>query len=174
MPNKFINRKPNRLKDYDYSQAGYYFITISTKNNLNYFGEVIDSDIFLNNYGIIAEKYWLNIPKYYENVGIDVYTIMPNHVHGILIIKDEPKKSIEKNENYNGNMKYGTISKVINSYKNVVTKTIKKEVNELNFGWHRSYYDHVVRDEESLAKIREYIIQNPLKLFLDKSLIDDL
>ncbi len=174
MSDKFINRKPNRLKDFNYSQAGYYFITISTKNNFNYLGEATESNIILNDYGKIAEKYWSYIPKYYKNVGIDVYTIMPNHIHGILIIEDEPNNINSKNDNSNKNIKYGKISIIINSYKNIVTKTIRNKNNELNFGWHRSFYDHVLRDDKSLAKIREYIIQNPLKLFLDKSLINDL
>ena len=79
-------RKPLRLLDYDYSSGGYYFITICTKNKTPFFGKIETENMMLNNYGEIAEKYWIQIPEYYQNVILDEYVIMPNHIHGIVII----------------------------------------------------------------------------------------
>lgn len=78
-------RKQFRLKNYDYSQNGYYFVTICTKYQDKWFGEIINGEMILSEIGKMAKKYWLEIPKHYPNIKLDEYVIMPNHVHGILI-----------------------------------------------------------------------------------------
>ena len=85
---KFPTRKPNRLKAYDYSTAGYYYVTICTYNRKESFGYIENNRIVLNEYGKITEKTWKEIPNHYPNVELDEFIVMPNHIHGIIIIKN--------------------------------------------------------------------------------------
>ncbi len=78
-----------RLKDYDYSQDGSYFVTICTKERELFFGEVQNNKMILNDLGVIAEKYWLEIPQHFENTELDEFIIMPNHIHGIIVIDND-------------------------------------------------------------------------------------
>ena len=99
-------RKLNRLKNYDYSQSGCYFVTICTKNRIEHFGKIEDAKMILSQYGEIAERYWKEIPNYYKNGKIDEYIIMPNHIHGIMII----------NGNYNDDIA-NTMKTILEKYK---------------------------------------------------------
>jgi len=77
-----------RLKNWDYSSPWWYYITINTKDQIEYFGEVINEKMILNDLGITADSYWKEIPKHFKNVELDYYVIMPNHIHGIIIINE--------------------------------------------------------------------------------------
>jgi len=81
-----IKRKPNRLRDYDDSQDGYYFVTICTKGRREFFGDIREANIDLNRYGEIANQCWRDLPRHYPNCPLDSFVIMPNHVHGIIVI----------------------------------------------------------------------------------------
>lgn len=164
-------RKPLRLRDYDYSNEGFYYVTICTQNKIAYFGEIIDEKMILNSNGRIAENYWKQIPKRYQNITLDSYIIMPNHIHGIIIIREVDKTGhcpVTTDNKRGGGAKYGLLSKVINSFKGIVTKSIKKTPDGLDFAWQRSFYEHVIRNEEALLKIREYIENNTLQWQLDE------
>lgn len=80
-------RKPNRLKQYDYSQPGYYFVTVCVQDRVCCLGDIINGKMVLNEFGKIAEKFWKEIPAHYDNVQLDIFQIMPNHLHGITIIE---------------------------------------------------------------------------------------
>jgi putative transposase len=80
-------RKPNRLRKYDYSSSGWYFITICTQNRECLFGNIIENKMILNRCGLLIKKYWLEIPKHFINVELNEFQIMPNHIHGIIIKK---------------------------------------------------------------------------------------
>jgi len=82
-----------RLKNYDYSSPGAYFVTLCTKRKGNIFGEVVDGIMYLNEYGLIARKFWLEIPEHYNNVEIDAFVVMPDHVHGIIVILEKEPPS---------------------------------------------------------------------------------
>jgi REP element-mobilizing transposase RayT len=82
-----------RLKNYDYSSPGAYFVTLCTKRKGNIFGEVVDGIVNLNEYGLIARKFWLEIPEHYNNVEIDAFVVMPDHVHGIIVILEKEPPS---------------------------------------------------------------------------------
>jgi len=173
-------RKPNRLRNFDYSLSGYYFVTICTKNRQKYFGDIIDNKMILNNYGEIIKKYWLEIPKHFNNVELDEFVVMPNHVHGIIIIesnnnvvgvsfmKPEIKMAIAKSNRHMVlmNQKTGLINQtptlglIIRYFKSKCTYEIHKNGfnNKL---WQRNYYEHIIRTEYSLFKIRQYIRDNP-------------
>ncbi len=155
-----------RLKGWDYSNDGYYFITICTKNRNYFFGEIIDGKMKLNAVGKLAEKFWLQIPLQFEYAKLDVFVVMPNHIHVILVIdktnvcRDTINRvstgGITKNHNP---MLHDNVSRIIRWYKGRTTFESRKINTE--FGWQSRFYDHIVRNEKSIMAIREYIINNP-------------
>lgn len=165
-----------RHPNWDYSGAGVYFITICTKNRRKYFGEIITADksdkcyLKYSDLGKIAFKYWKDIPKHFPSVIIEVFTIMPDHVHGILILQN-PKIEAQNfaplryrligNDSANPN-KYGPQSKnlasIIRGYKaGVKTYAVN---NNLDFAWQKRFYDRIIRNTDELNRIREYINSN--------------
>lgn len=155
-------RKKNRLANFDYTQPGYYFVTICTNNRIEYFGKIIDGIMMKNQAGKIAEEFWERNRQVYSNIGLDEFIIMPNHLHGILIIQEGQAEGL-----------HYSLSKIIGSYKNIVTKNIRAS-GFAEFAWQPSFYDHVIRKDESLDKIREYIRNNPLKWELDRNNLSNL
>jgi putative transposase len=162
------HRQAIRLKNYDYSQSGAYFITICTKQKQCIFGDIKNGKMRFNVLGAIAGKYWQEIPEHFPNVALDVYTIMPNHLHGILWI-------IESSENGNKNRKFGdivvgSISSVVRSYKAIVSKKINQICHKkgLSVVWQSRYHEKIIRDEKALVNIRSYIMNNPLNWDMDE------
>lgn len=162
-------RKPNRLKFFDYSLSGYYFVTICTKDRQEYFGDIINNKMVLNKYGKIVKKYWLELPNNYNNIDLNEFMIMPNHVHMIIFIKNvfNPVGTIhELSLQYKTVRRYWLkrrnmlLCKIIGFLKMNMSKQIHQ--SGLNsFCWQRSYYDHIIRNEYSLNRIRQYIRDNP-------------
>ena len=155
-----IKRRAQRLKQFSYNNAGHYFVTINTKHNFPYFGNINCYKLQLNNIGIIVDLQWNNIPMHYNNVIIDEYIIMPNHLHGIVIITKTVGNRLACSANKT-NRNIELLPKVIGSFKAGVSREVRKIVPE--FYWQKSYYDHIIRNEKSLEKIREYICFNHLK-----------
>ncbi|MDP8212340.1 MAG: transposase [Candidatus Zapsychrus exili] len=157
------NRQSIRLKHYDYSAEGCYFITICTKNGKNMFGKIVgaglasaQNNIKLSIIGKIVNEQWNNIINYQKNIELDQHIIMPNHIHGIIIINKRAEASPAP-----------TLSKMICSFKSKCTNEYMFHIKQNNLNvscklWQRSFYDHIIRNEESLHKIREYIINNPV------------
>lgn len=121
--------------------------------------------------GNVAKKFWLEIPKHFQNVELDQFIIMPNHIHGIIMIYDHKPVGVQYIEPLRES-KYqhiipGSIGSIIRSYKSAVTRWCNKN-NQQNFQWQRNYYERVVRNENELNQIREYIQNNPLKWELDR------
>ncbi len=191
-PEKFKNKyrtKSTRLQNWNYASAGWYYITICTKNKENYFGKIKDQKLILNEIGKIAEKFWSEIPKHFQNVRLDEFIIMPNHIHGIIVIDDvEDDVVVETLQCNVSTMKEGknkfyskispkprSLSTIIRSFKSICTKTInnnfkiKNNNQKINFAWQPKFYDHIIRNEESLNKIREYIFQNPFNWEKDEN-----
>ncbi len=164
-------RKPNRLKEYDYSNSGWYYVTICTKNHIAYFGRIKNGEMFPNELGEIADKCWNEIPNHYPETELDEYVIMPNHIHGIIII-DYANVGDAKFASPTDRTKM-TLSKIIQQYKRAVTVEIKTNYPKSNFKWQRSFYDRIIRNERELYDIRKYILQNPLKWEFEKN-IDNL
>jgi putative transposase len=162
-------RKSIRLKGYDYSQQGMYFVTVCTHDHHFLFGQIAEERMILNNAGRFANKCWLEIPEHFPHVALDEFIVMPNHIHGIVIINDT---NVGAN-NYSPLQKnifrspYRTIGSIIRGFKIGVTKWFRKNANTYNV-WQRNYYEHVIRNEKELNKIRGYIIHNPLKWQLDR------
>ncbi|BDQ03153.1 transposase [Ignavibacterium sp.] len=152
---EYPQRKRNRLREFDYSNDGYYFITICVDEMVNCFGKVESSDVILNDYGKVIKTILTGLSTKYKCCEIDYYIIMPNHIHFIMII-----------DNSNKNLTC-SVPKIVGAFKSVTTIEIHKMGLE-NFKWQRSYYDRIIRNESKLFYIRQYIEQNPLRWELEK------
>ncbi len=153
--------KSIRLPNWDYSNPGYYAVTICTKDKIEYFGKIKNGKMYLNQLGKIVEKCWLEIPNHFPFIFLDCYIIMPNHIHGIIEIKCRDAKFCVSTGNEN---KFGPQSKnlasIIRGFKTGVKKYAT--INKINFVWQKSFYEHIIRGENDLNRVREYIRLNPL------------
>ena len=139
-------RKRNRLKDYDYSQAGAYFITICSKDRKKIFSEIIaGANPQLTDIGQIVDNEILKLSSTYENVTLDIYVIMPNHVHMIILIHENGRQNAAP-----------TISQMMNQWKRAISVRLGFSL------WQKSFHDHIIRNETSYLKIAAYIKNNPI------------
>lgn len=167
------HRRSIRLYGYDYSQPGAYFITLCTHNRECLFGNIMDGKMVLNDVGKIAHQCWLEIPIHYPNVQLDEFIIMPNHIHGILIINDDVVQNIvgvqniEPLQNKFQKIIPRSIGSIIRGYKIGVTKWFRQNT-DIYMIWQRNYYEHIIRNEIELNKIRKYILNNPINWELDE------
>ncbi|MDD6271152.1 MAG: transposase [Ruminococcus sp.] len=145
----FKTRKPNRLKNYDYSQNGVYFITVCVKNRnpiLSYI-PVGANCVRLSKIGKVVEEEINNISKIYANVTVENYVIMPNHIHLLVFI-----------DRFSGRTQFApTISRIIKQFKGVITKRLGKSI------WQKGFYDHIIRDEYDFQIRWQYIEDNPYR-----------
>ncbi len=193
---KFKNKyriESTRLPHYDYSQPGAYFITIVTQNRQCIFGEINNGKMFLNELGEIVKQCWLEIPVHFPNVKLEEFVVMPNHVHGIIIITESIKNkngesgggggggggggvetnnySSLRNKRPRGTSK--TIGSIIRGFKIGVTKYIRQHNPSIKSIWQRNYYEHIIRNDDELNRIRKYINENPLKWNNDEHYVSD-
>ena len=168
-------RTSPRLQTWDYRFPGWYFVTICSHSMNHFFGSISSSGILLSQVGEIAKTYWLEIPSHFENVEIDEFVVLPNHVHGILILQSD---NVHDHSVANGSNESPTLplpkslSSLIRSYKSVVTRWARAN-GYSTFAWQPRFYDHIIRDEEDLRRIRKYIRENPLKWELDEYFISE-
>lgn len=177
-PNKH-HRRSIRLKGYDYSQAGLYFITICCQDRICRFGDVVNGEMVLNKYGQIADDEWMKTTEIRPNVELGEFVVMPNHIHGIIRLSGRgelhsPEINIEMHSpDEKGVCKSPprspsqTIGAIVRGYKSSVTK----QCGLLGFDeklWQRNYYEHIIRNEQSYQTISQYIIDNPKKWANDK------
>jgi putative transposase len=165
-----------RLRGWDYTSAGWYFVTICTHNRECVFGRVVDGDVELSPLGEIACQYWVEIPAHNPGVEIDVFTIMPNHTHGIIVIPERPVETFHGTSLHGTSLpsdpmsaispKAGSLSATVRSYKSAVTRWAGLNGYD-SFAWQSRFHDHIIRDEPELNRIRRYIHDNPLKWTLD-------
>ncbi len=168
-------RKHVRLRRYDYSQGGYYFVTVCTQHRKEWFGEVRNEEMELSIFGEIARDLWTEIPGHFRYVGIDEFAVMPNHVHGILIIERGPVGNAYMRSHQGNAFMHSLhdrtkmlLSKVVQQYKASVTRKINSLGRDTWFQWQKSFYDHIIRNENELSRITGYIQNNPLKWDLDR------
>ena len=224
MLEKFKNKyriSSARLQNWDYGWNASYFVTICTQNREYYFGDIVNTTMQLTEIGEIAQKYWLEIPNHFPFVELGEFIVMPNHVHGIIVMNktndgrnngkndernDERNNQIAgtpKSENIVGTptenivetpklgvsttnpktttnsktttnptapasekWKPATLGVIINQYKRIVTINARKI--HADFGWQSRFHDHIIRNEKSFQKIKNYILENPLKWTDDK------
>ena len=148
-------RKSIRLRFFDYSQPNAYFVTICTRNRACLFGRIINDAMHLNNVGRIAHDIWERISSHFPGVILDEWVVMPNHIHGIIIIADSVGGAASRRS---------PVSVVVGSYKSAVAKRIGNlKGTPAGSVWQRGYYDHVIRNPAAMDRIRRYIAENPAR-----------
>jgi REP element-mobilizing transposase RayT len=185
-----------RLPNWNYAANGWYFVTICTRERTHFFGEVITSQVQFSTIGEIAQQFWAEIPKHFNHTYIDAYVIMPNHVHGIIVI-DRPHQ-VNRDRQPNVEMlppnvetlppnvetlppnvstrrqfmsdispQAGSLGAIVRSYKSAVSRWSHQNGFE-DFAWQDRFYDRIIRADGSLNCIRQYIVNNPTKWELDR------
>jgi REP element-mobilizing transposase RayT len=163
---RYEQKKRNRLAGYDYSQDGYYFITVVTKDRIELLSNLNVDHIELTPRGTICSEIINNIPEFYNGVNIDESVIMPNHIHIILTINRAGNVK-PGNEFLNENPdRYGLLSKIVKAFKHECKKQCKQRYID-PIEWQKSFYDHVIRNEKAYLRLKEYVINNPIKWHLD-------
>jgi len=156
------HRRSIRLKDYDYSQAGAYYVTIDVQNRVCLFGEILNYEMILNDIGEMVIEQWIALLERFPTIELDVYQIMPNHFHGIIVVIENMDNQIAVVEN-----KRPTLGDIIGAFKSITTHEYILGVDNKNWPqfykrlWQRNYYEHVIRNEADLDRIRDYIQANP-------------
>jgi REP element-mobilizing transposase RayT len=189
MSEKFQNKyriESVRAAWWDYGWSGAYFITICTANRTPFFGEIKDNKMQLSPMGLLADVFWHEIKNHAENVELGAFVVMPNHVHGILILdKPEIVSSTESTTPVNVETRHAlslhhhqqspaqqrfqnqgknTVSSIIGSYKSAVTKHANRmglKHEEESFGWQSRFHDHIIRNDNEYQRINDYIENNP-------------
>ena len=170
------HRRSIRLKRYDYAQTGAYFVTILVKDREHLLAEVVDGAVQLSKAGEIVDECWKEISRHFTEVECDTYMIMPNHIHGILVVGDVRARHASPLQRHPLRVtarptgpKPSSVGAIIGSFKSAATKRINRFRRTIGFVvWQRNYYEHIIRNEDSLNKIREYIIHNPLRWEFDR------
>jgi putative transposase len=157
------HRRSIRLKEYDYSRAGAYFITICVQQRECLFGEVVDHAMQPNDAGRMVERWWRELTKKFPSAVLDTSVLMPNHLHGVLFLKPVTQALA------GGKACSPTLGAVMDWLQTMTTNEYIRGVRHLAWRsfpgrlWQRDYHDHVIRSEEELKSIREYILQNPAR-----------
>ena len=154
------------------SREGFYFVTICTKNREIFFGDVVDSKMVLSKIGLIADKYWREIPNHFPFVKLDEFIIMPNHIHGIIQINDNRRNAPRSVPTGIQPLVKNSLSSIINHFKGNVKRFCNN--NDLEFAWQSRFHDRIIRNDDELNRIRRYIIDNPLKWELDRNNLENL
>ena len=172
------HRRSIRLKGYDYTQKGAYYITIVTHQREHLFGEVVNGEMILNKFGLVAKQQWEKLTRRFKHVELVVFVIMPNHMHGIIFIVDEDGDAAvgananpllfrraptdEHTEKFGKPVK-GSIPTIIRSYKSAVALRINLMRGTKGLPvWQGNYYEHVIRNEKDLQAKSDYILGNPM------------
>lgn len=163
-----LRRRSLRLKGYGYDQPGFYFVTVCTYQRKNLFGEIQQDSMRLNHYGRIAEESFVAIPEHFDNTQVDEFVIMPNHIHGIVVISNVGARHAVPFSAF-GKPMANSLATIVASFKSATTKQINnlRQTSGVSV-WQRNYYEHVIRNEQSLHRIREYIANNPGRWDFDR------
>ena len=179
MPFKFDpqkhHRRSIRLPNYDYSQSGAYYITIVTWHRECLFGDVVDGKMVLSKLGLVAKQQWENLPNRFPNITLGAFVIMPNHLHGVIVIMTgrgtagnhndhdgDLSRRAPTHEQYQKPVK-GSIPTIVRSYKSSVSYRINlMRGTQAIPVWQRNYYEHIIRNERDLQNKTDYIEANPM------------
>jgi REP element-mobilizing transposase RayT len=175
------HRKSIRLKGYDYSSPGYYFVTICTQNRVCLFGEIINGKMQLNDAGNMVDLQWATLPHRFKNIRIDEYSVMPNHFHAILEIVSPVGTPLVGAPTGMGVAGAGAptrgapaLGEMIGAFQSIVTVEYIRGVKTNNWQsfqkklWQRNYWEHIIRNDQELMRIRYYIKNNPSNWNCDK------
>lgn len=145
-------RKNNRCLNFNYDSEGCYFITICIKDRYKLFGKIENNNMYLSDFGIMANVLWNEIPIHYSDIKLDEYIVMPDHIHGILFIVGNSHACSLPTRKQNQKL-----SIVIGSYKSAISKEINKIIS---FEWQKSFFDKIVRSEKEYLILKKYIKEN--------------
>ena len=152
-----IKRRSMRLRGHDYSTPGAYFITACTQDRLLLFGRVISGKMVRNRLGAVVEDCWAKLPDHYNNVSLDAFVLMPNHIHGVIIIESAPP-GVPASSTRRG------IPEIVRAFKTFSARKINTVRGSPGISvWQRGFYDHAIRNERELDRVRTYIMDNPRK-----------
>jgi len=192
MRNPVGHRRSIRMAGYDYASAGTYFITICTQDRACVFGDVVDGEMQANPAGEIVRAAWAELPSRYANVELDAFAVMPNHVHGIIVLVDVAPGQGAMNHvgmmNHEGvinharttlgeigaaNARAGAagvppLGEIVRAFKAVSARRIRQQIAPGAVIWQRNYYESIVRDDESLERVRAYVQANPRRWLADR------
>jgi REP element-mobilizing transposase RayT len=209
------HRRSVRLKGYDYSRPGWYYLTICTFERQFLFGKIVRNQMHPSAMGVIVQDCWYEIPRHFPNAALDVSVVMPNHLHGVLIINGEPTGTGKRTGTTRraqgachgmpvqpprpaafGQPVSGSLATIVGQFKQAVTRRVESSAaveataspqSSESYGhatacpqgmpwharttasgapahiWHENYYEHIIRNEKELNRIREYICNNPLR-----------
>ncbi len=183
------HRRSIRLKEYDYTQPGAYFVTFCAYQRMHHFGEVVNGEMILNDRGKIARDEWFKTAELrpYVKLYEDEFVIMPNHGHGIIWIEDEVEVGIRRivgtrrrrvlteatTERFGKPVK-GSIPTIIRAYKSAVTYAVNQFENQRGgVLWQKNYYEHIIRNDRELHNIARYIVSNPINWQWDRDNADN-
>ena len=164
----FPSRKSPRLIGYDYTQAGAYFVTVCVHNRRPLFGEIQQQVLHLNSAGDMVANWWAELPKKYPGVLIDAFVVMPNHMHGVVVLEDAGTNVAN----------VPALPTVVGWFKAMTTNAYIRGIREADWPpfeqslWQRSFHDHIIRSEQSLNAICEYIDNNPARWVEDVFYLD--
>lgn len=164
------SRQSIRLSAYDYSLAGAYFVTICTREKAGLLGEVVAGEVRLSAAGRIVERCWRSVARHFAGVALDAYVIMPNHIHGVVWICEDGYKgrdgasAVKVAPARRVGTTPGSLAAIVQNFKSTSTRRVNASRRTPGATiWQRNYYEHIIRGEESLAAIRRYIAENPLR-----------
>ncbi|MBI1817409.1 MAG: transposase [Deltaproteobacteria bacterium] len=171
-------RRPLRLRDYDYASADYYFLTVCTYKRECLLGQVADGRMQVSAEGAAVTQTWLGLPGRFPAVVHDAFVVMPNHVHGVLVLRptdvapDSAAPGAASSAPTSSDLapphRPPTLGAVVRAFKSISAIRVNQLLARSGAVWQRGFYDHVVRDEPSLLRIKEYIATNPLRWSLDR------
>ena len=170
------HRRSIRLKGYDYANSGAYFVTIVTQGRACLFGEIVNGATRLNDAGSVIERWWIELNNKFRTVETDDFVIMPNHFHGIVVIPVGADLCVgpdSEGAHIGAPLRRVPLPAIVQWFKTMTTNEYLRGVKTLGWAsfqgqlWQRNYYEHVIRDEESLNRIREYILNNPAQWAYD-------
>ena len=148
-----------RLVGYDYSQPGFYFVTICTQYHRAVLSKIMNDEVYLKEPGEIARSVWVALPRRFVHVNLHEYVFMPNHMHAILELTDAQPTHTDHR---------ATLGQTIRAFKAATSYKIRHSENKTWFAWQDDYYDEVIPDEKALYNIRRYILENPIRWNQDK------
>lgn len=171
---KLPARRSIRLRSFDYSRVGQYFVTICASEMRCIFGNVEESKVRLNRIGEIANDLWLEIPQHFQDVIVDPFIVMPNHLHGIITIRKRARHAVPLHEEHHPEAFYkpveGSVPTIIRSYKSAVTKRVREAFGGRAIHvWQSNYFERVLRDGKEFGAASRYILENPLMWHLKKN-----
>jgi REP element-mobilizing transposase RayT len=155
-------RRSPKLEGYDYTSPGVYFVTLCARAGRYPFGEVCDGEVRLSDVGRAIAQCWKDVPRHFQTVELDLYVVMPNHLHGLIALT-EAADSLPPVRTR------PSVHTVVGAFKSAATRRVNVMRNTPGVSlWQRTYYDHVVRTEQGLERIREYIANNPIRWEIDE------